>query len=130
MSLSVYLSVRSLISKITRPEFTKFLCVLPVAVVGSSSGDFAVRYVLPVLLMTSCFNIDGPVFHRVFFVFLSDKSVTAENGPLNTRSDKDEQLIHDLLFLPISTIESAVGKRLITHCCVSRLACSRFEWTH
>jgi len=33
-------------------------------------------------------------------------------------------LIHDLLFLPISTIESAVGKRLITHCCVSRLACS------
>jgi len=34
-------------------------------------------------------------------------------------------LIHDLLFLPISTIESAVGKRLITHCCVSRLACSR-----
>ena len=24
-------------------------------------------------------------------------------------------LIHDLLFLPISTIESTVGKRLITH---------------
>jgi len=37
------------------------------------------------------------------------------------------QLIHDLLFLPISTIESAVGKRLITHCCVSRLACSRLS---
>ena len=34
-------------------------------------------------------------------------------------------LIHDLLFLAISTIESAVGKRLKTHCCVSRLACSR-----
>jgi len=34
-------------------------------------------------------------------------------------------LIHDLLFLPISTIESAMGKHLITHCCVSRLACSR-----
>ena len=33
-------------------------------------------------------------------------------------------LIHDLLFLPISTIESAVGKCLVTHCCVSRLACS------
>jgi len=27
----------------------------------------------------------------------------------------DYFLIHDLLFLPISTIESAVGKRLITH---------------
>jgi len=36
-------------------------------------------------------------------------------------------LIHDLLFLPISIIESAVGKRLITHCCVSRLACSRLS---
>jgi len=36
-------------------------------------------------------------------------------------------LIHDLLFLPISTIESAVDKRLITHCCVSRLACSRLS---
>jgi len=36
-------------------------------------------------------------------------------------------LIHDLLFLPISTIESAVGKRLITHCCISRLACSRLS---
>ena len=36
-------------------------------------------------------------------------------------------LIHDLLFLPISTIESAVGKRLITHCCVSCLACSRLS---
>ena len=36
-------------------------------------------------------------------------------------------LIHDLLFLPISTIESTVGKRLITHCCVSRLACSRLS---
>jgi len=36
-------------------------------------------------------------------------------------------LIHDLLFLPISTIESAVGKRLITHCSVSLLACSRLS---
>ena len=36
-------------------------------------------------------------------------------------------LIHDLLFLPISTIESAVGKRPITHCCVSRLACLRLS---
>jgi len=40
---------------------------------------------------------------------------------------ESEILIHDLLFLPISTIESAVGKRLITHCCVSRLACSRLS---
>jgi len=36
-------------------------------------------------------------------------------------------LIHDLLFLPISTVQSAVGKGLIPHCCVSRLACSRLS---
>jgi len=36
-------------------------------------------------------------------------------------------LIRDLLFLPISTIESALRKRLITQCCVSRLACSRLS---
>jgi len=35
--------------------------------------------------------------------------------------------VHYLLFLPIYTIESAVGKRLITHCCVLRLACSRLS---
>ena len=40
---------------------------------------------------------------------------------------RNDQLIHDLLFLPISTIQSAVGKRLITHCCVSCLACSRLS---
>ena len=38
-----------------------------------------------------------------------------------------QNLVRDLLFLPISTIESAVGKRLITHCCVSCLACSRLS---
>jgi len=36
-------------------------------------------------------------------------------------------VLHDLLFLPISTVQSAVGKRLITHCCVSHLACSRLS---
>jgi len=30
-------------------------------------------------------------------------------------------------FFPISAIQSAVGKRLITHCCVSPLACSRLS---
>jgi len=44
--------------------------------------------------------------------------------PTNRRH---HHLINDLLFLPISTIESAVGKRLITHCCVSLLACSRLS---
>ena len=43
------------------------------------------------------------------------------------RPSVKRSLIHDLLFLPISTTESAVGKRLITHCCVSRLACSRLS---
>jgi len=41
--------------------------------------------------------------------------------------DGEVYLIRDLLLLPISKIESAVGKRLITHCCVSRPACSRLS---
>jgi len=46
VSLCVYLSVRKHISGNTRPLFTRFLCILPMAGV-------AIRYVLPVLCMTS-----------------------------------------------------------------------------
>ena len=34
-------------------NFTKFLCMLPMAVARSSSGGVVIRYVLPVLWMTS-----------------------------------------------------------------------------
>ena len=44
-----------------------------------------------------------------------------------TQQEGESALIHDLLFLAISAIESAVGKRLITHCCVSRVARSRLS---
>jgi len=57
--VSACLSVRDDISGTTRTIFTKFLCMLPMAVARSSSGDFAIRYdiyVLPVLWMTSCFR--------------------------------------------------------------------------
>jgi len=37
------------------------LCMLPVAVARSSSDSAAIRYVLPVLRMTSCFHTMGPV---------------------------------------------------------------------
>ena len=53
VSLRVYLSVRKHISGNTRPLFTRFLCILPMAVARSSSGGVAIRYVLPVLCMTS-----------------------------------------------------------------------------
>ena len=39
------------------PIFAKFLCISPVAVAQSSSGGVAMRYVLPVLLMTSCLAV-------------------------------------------------------------------------
>ena len=39
------------------PNFTKFLCMLPVSVGRSSSDGVGVRYVLLVLPMTSCFNV-------------------------------------------------------------------------
>jgi len=44
----VCVSVRIDISGTTRAIFTKFLCMLPIAVARSSSGDIAIRYVLPV----------------------------------------------------------------------------------
>jgi len=37
----------------TCPIFTKFLCMLPMAVALSSSDGIVIRYVLPVLRMTS-----------------------------------------------------------------------------
>jgi len=36
-----------------------FLCMLPVAVARSSSDDNAIRYVLPVMWMTSCFQAEA-----------------------------------------------------------------------
>ena len=59
MIVSVCLSARTHISKPTCPNFTHFSIVLPVAVARSSSDDTAMRYVLPVLRMTSCFQIIG-----------------------------------------------------------------------
>ena len=53
----VCLSVREHISGNTRLTFTSFLCMLPIAVARSSSGDVAICYVLPVLRMTSCLRI-------------------------------------------------------------------------
>jgi len=53
----VCLSVDDDISGTTGAIFTKFPCVLPMAVARSSSGVVAIRYVglLPVLCLTSCF---------------------------------------------------------------------------
>jgi len=39
--------------------FTKYLCMLFIAVARFSSGSVAIRYALPVLWMTSCFHIIG-----------------------------------------------------------------------
>jgi len=40
-------------------EFHQFLCMLSVAMAQSSSDGLVIRYVLPVLWMTSCFNTMG-----------------------------------------------------------------------
>jgi len=56
--LFVCLSVRSRNSKTARSNFSKFPCMLPMAVaVSSSDGGVAMRYILPILLMTSCFQL-------------------------------------------------------------------------
>jgi len=54
--LCVCVSVREDISRTTRAIFAKFLSMLPMAVARSSSGVVVIRYVLPVLLMTSCLS--------------------------------------------------------------------------
>jgi len=56
VSVSVCLSVCSHISKTTRPNFTNFLYMIPVAVARDCSYDSEIRYVLPVLWMTSLFS--------------------------------------------------------------------------
>jgi len=60
MSMSVCLFVRLHNSKTTRLNFN-FLCILPVAVAFSSTDSVAIRYVLLVLWMTSCFHTMVPV---------------------------------------------------------------------
>ena len=64
MSMSVCLSV-SLSARITRKPHGRispnFLCMLSVTVARSSSSGVAIRCLLPVLWMTSCFYKMGPV---------------------------------------------------------------------
>ena len=62
--LSVCLCVLSHSSKPTLPNFTKCLCILFVAVARSSSNGVTIRYILPVLRMTSCFYTVRPVGGR------------------------------------------------------------------
>ena len=62
MSVSVCLSVCVCLSAIISSELhvrssPNFLCMLPMAVARSSSSDAAMRYVLPVLWMTSYLHI-------------------------------------------------------------------------
>jgi len=72
--LSVCLSV-SHISKTTPSNFTKFLFLLPSAVIRSSSADTAIRYALPVLWMTSFFSRNWP--YGASYVFLCGERITA-----------------------------------------------------
>jgi len=56
----VCLSVCEDISGTTHAIFTKFLCMLHMAVAQSSSRVVAIRYVPLVLWMKSCFFYNGP----------------------------------------------------------------------
>jgi len=64
--LFVCLSAHSHISKTSWQNLTKFLCMLPVAIARSSADGVAIRYVLPVLWMTSCFHTMGSTVRRVY----------------------------------------------------------------
>ena len=62
LSVCVCLSVREHISGTALPILTKFCLRIPVA--RSSSGGIALRYVLPVLWMTSCLAVVGVTLKR------------------------------------------------------------------
>jgi len=53
------------VSDKARPNFTNFSCTLPTAVVRSSSDGVAIRYVLPVLWMTTRFHTMGSMMRHV-----------------------------------------------------------------
>ena len=57
----VRLLVHSHNSRTTRPIFTKFLCMLPVAVGRSSSDGVAICCLFPVLWNTFLFHTMGPI---------------------------------------------------------------------
>ena len=68
--LFVCLSVRSHNSKTTLLNFTKFLCLMPMALARSYFGGVAIRYVLLVLWTASYFHTMGPwarIEHDVMF---------------------------------------------------------------
>jgi len=57
LCLAVFWSVCLHISKTACPKLQNFLYLLPMAVARSTSDNSAIRYILPVLRMTSCFHI-------------------------------------------------------------------------
>jgi len=70
MSVFVCMSVRSHISETTEPNFTELFMrvALPATVARSSSDGTAIRRVLPVLWMASCFHVTAR------FAWLYDQS--------------------------------------------------------
>ena len=75
--LSVCLSVREHISGTAGPISTKFCVRIPCAVAQPSSGNFALRYVLPVLWMTvTTFGRNGRDAER----WRLTRAATAMNG--------------------------------------------------
>jgi len=64
----------------TRLNVTTFLCMLPMAVVQSCSGGVVIRYVFPVLWMTSCFPIMGSyIIHTLYMIIQMHLSYSHDN---------------------------------------------------
>jgi len=66
MSVCLSVSVRSLTRKLRGRTSPIFLCMFPVAVANWSFSDVAICYVLPVLSVTSCFRMNGPMARYVY----------------------------------------------------------------
>ena len=91
ISLSLCLCVCSRIASISLEPLVQtspnFLCILSMALARSLSGGIAIRYVLPVLWMTSYFSIMGPtcIWRRRCKKGLQAQSLTSGSTDLTPR---------------------------------------------
>ena len=96
----------------------KLLYMLTVAVHRSSSDDSVIRYVLPVLWMTSCFHIMGQIQMQAWSLRRSELfTISRQVSPLNCASgDEVCYLLPVALFIAVM-IFPAKQTALLYNCC-------------
>jgi len=120
-----WLTARSHISKRHVRTSRNFLCMLSVAVPRSSSDDSATRYVLPVLWMTSFFDIIGRTQRQSRSLRRSELfTVTRQVAPLNCASGAKSTIADCIITFCVSRMYCGHA-RLFVCVCVCLCVCPR-----